>query len=216
MDPFSPRVVGAAYDAVISEYVREFGDDLDRLPLDRAMLDAALAEAPVGPIAVDLGCGPGTVGTYLANRGAVVVAVDLSGGMLDEARRRDPRLVPIGADMVQLPLRSRSIGLVAAYYSIQHVARADVRSAFDEVRRVLAPGGAFLVAAHLGEGDVLMSEFLGHRVETMGGALYSHEEIAGSMTDAGFTIVLDEERDPLSHEYASRRVYLLARRRRRS
>jgi hypothetical protein len=71
-DPFSPRAVGGAYDAVAGEYGRRFGDDLDRLPVDRAMLDAAWRAASDGDTdggwVLEAGCGPAPAATYLAGR----------------------------------------------------------------------------------------------------------------------------------------------------
>lgn len=48
VDPFSAVAVSKAYDAVAVDYALQFGDDLDRLPLDRALLDAAVDVAPSG------------------------------------------------------------------------------------------------------------------------------------------------------------------------
>jgi len=42
VDPFSARAVRAAYDTVAGEYVEAFAHDLERLALDRAVLDAVV------------------------------------------------------------------------------------------------------------------------------------------------------------------------------
>lgn len=43
LDPrFSPEAEQSAYDEVAADYTMAFADDLARLPLDRAMLDAAI------------------------------------------------------------------------------------------------------------------------------------------------------------------------------
>jgi ubiquinone/menaquinone biosynthesis C-methylase UbiE len=207
-------VVEAAYDAVASAYVDAFGDDLDALPLDRAVLDHALLL--VAPLirggrgrALDLGCGPGDVGRYLLDRGLRVVGLDLSMAMLVAARSR-AGLASVRANMRVLPFGEESFSLAVAFYSLQHVARAQVGIALREVRRVLVPGGVLVVAAHLGAGDVCTTEFLGHLVAPVGGALYGRDEIEREVTGAGFSIDDERQRGPLGHEYPSQRIYLVA------
>ena len=78
------------YDAIAEDYETAIADELDRKPFDRALLDD-LATRLAGPVA-DIGCGPGHVGRYLADRGVDVIGVDVSEGMLAVARRRNPRL----------------------------------------------------------------------------------------------------------------------------
>jgi hypothetical protein len=78
--------------------------------------------------------------------------------------------------------------------------------------RVLDHEGVLLVATHLGVGDVLSDEFLGHRIGTIAGALYRREELLGLLAAAGFGVEVERQRGPLPHEYQSQRMYLLARR----
>jgi hypothetical protein len=58
VDPFSAGAVRRAYDDVAVDYADAFGDDLARLPLDREMLDAALAVADGHGWVLEAGCGP--------------------------------------------------------------------------------------------------------------------------------------------------------------
>jgi SAM-dependent methyltransferase len=212
MEPFSARAVRAAYDVAAADYAVAFGDDLTRLRVDCAMLDAAFDTLPAGGRALDLGCGPGAVSSYLSERGAVVAGADLSAGMLGAARARDPGLRLVQADMRRLPFAAGSFDLVVAYYSLQHVPRAELGDVLDEIGRVLAGGGVLLLATHLGEGDLYMREFLGHEIEPVGGALYGRAELLDRILAAGFAVEAEEQREPLSHEHNSQRIYLLARR----
>ncbi|HZM29698.1 MAG TPA: class I SAM-dependent methyltransferase [Acidimicrobiales bacterium] len=212
-DPFSPGAVRAAYDAVAREYAERFGDDLAHLPLDRAMLDAALAVAPEGRgWVLDAGCGPAPVAAYLTGPGRRLVGVDLSGAMLAAAGQRVPGLSRAQGDLRRLPLRTGSCALAVAYYSLQHVHRSDLRPALGELQRVLADGGVLLAATHLGMGDVVTDDFIGHRVDPVGGALYARDGFVAALTAAGFTVEDERQRDALPHEHDTRRIYLLCRR----
>jgi SAM-dependent methyltransferase len=221
-DPFSVGRVRAAYDAVADDYVAAFGDDLGKLPLDRAMLDAAwVAGDGGGGVGVggrggagwllDAGCGPGVVAGHLAAVAPVAVGFDLSTAMLRAAGDRVPGLRRSCGDLRRLPLRSGSIAVAVAYYSLQHVGRADLPIALAELHRVLATGGVLLVATHLGEGDSVFDEFLGHRIEPTAGAYFSRSEVVGALGAAGFTVDREEQRGPLAHEHDSQRLYVIAR-----
>src|SRR5580698_10637860 len=79
-----------AYDAIASRYGATFSDELARKPFDRELLDRfsvgmherATADRPL----CDLGCGPGHIDAYVADHGVPVIGIDLSEGMVHEAR----------------------------------------------------------------------------------------------------------------------------------
>ena len=211
MEPFYPATVRAAYDVVAEDYVVAFADDLEQLPVDRAVLDAGVGRLTrPGPM-LDVGCGPAQVAEYLANRGVPVIGVDLAARMLGVAQRRLASLPLVCADMRLLPFRSRSCSGAAMFYSLQHLPRAAIGDVFGELRRVLAPGGVLLIATHLGEGEVYLSEFLGHHIDPLGGTLHARDELERALIRESFMLEDVRHRDPLPHEYQSRRIYLIAR-----
>ena len=173
MEPFSPGAVGAAYDAASDDYVVAFGDDLDRLPLDREVLDRVLDGVPAAGFVLEAGCGPAPAAHYLGDRAPRVVGADLSEQMLRAACSRTPRVLPTLSDLRALPLRDGCCALAIAYYCLQHFPRPELPAVLAGLRRVLAPGGVLAVAAHLGDGGVLVDEFLGHRILPVGGTYYS-------------------------------------------
>jgi ubiquinone/menaquinone biosynthesis C-methylase UbiE len=197
---------------VADDYEAAFADDLERLPLDRAMLRYACDHLPRPAAALDLGCGPASVAGRLLAAGATTVGVDLSAGMLQAARRRHPALAVARSDMRGLPLRDSCMDVVVAYYSIQHVPRSQLTAVLAEIGRVLRPDGLLLVATHLGEGDVVVDELLGHRVGAIGGALYQRSELLERLQASGFHVEVEQQRGPLRHEVDTQRIYLVSRR----
>lgn len=176
------------------------------------MLDAAVEELPAQAPVLDLGCGTGSAGGYLSASGhRWVIGLDLSLGML---RTAPPGrwLQAVQADLRGLPIASGTIAAVVAFYSLHHLARRDLPTALGEIARVLCRGGRFLMATHLGTGEVVSSEFLGHQVEGFGGTLYPAGDITREVGHAGLELTEVRTREPLAHEYPSRRIYLLARR----
>jgi SAM-dependent methyltransferase len=116
-----------------------------------APYDAALeAVSPPPARALDLGTGTGQGAFAIARRfpKAEVVGVDLATAMLAEAERKTPDEVRArvrfeAADASALPYPDESFGLVA---------HANMIPFFDELARVLEPGGQALFAFSLGAG----------------------------------------------------------------
>jgi SAM-dependent methyltransferase len=210
VDPFDAAAVRRAYDAAAEDYVLAFADDLDDLPVDRSILDAVVEmTAGVGPV-LDLGCGPGQVAGYMANRGLQVVGLDLATRMLGLAAERTTTVAYTCGDMRSLPCRSGSFSAVVAFYSIQHLPRLTLENVFDEISRVLFPEGLLVIAAHLGVGETYTEEFLGHRTGRIGGTFYGEVELHDALRRHSFSIHVSRQREPVPHEYQSRRIYLVA------
>jgi ubiquinone/menaquinone biosynthesis C-methylase UbiE len=106
-----------------------------------ALLPAFAADAP--PLALDAGTGAGAFARALRDRGARVVATDVSLAMLGYgAAARPPSLV---ADIAALPLRAGCVDLAVAGFVLSHV--ADPAGALAELVRVVRPGGDVLATA---------------------------------------------------------------------
>jgi SAM-dependent methyltransferase len=210
--PFDPRLVGAAYDVAADDYVAAFGGDLDALPLDRSVLDRAVDGIGGHGLVLDLGCGPGEVADYLSAGGVDVIGVDVSLGMLRRAARSSTVTGWVAGDMRRLPFAPATCSAAVSFYSIQHLPRSALGQTLGEVRRILVPDGMLVIAAHLGRGEIVMDEFLGHQVQPLGGTFYGDGELQEALAAQHFRIEEREGREALAHEYPSSRTYLLARR----
>jgi SAM-dependent methyltransferase len=200
-----------SYDSVARQYADEIYGELAGKPFDREVLDRfAERVRGRGPVC-DLGCGPAQIARYLRDRWVEAFGVDLSEGMLAQARRLNPDLRFVQTSMLALGLRSEKLGGVAAFYSIIHIPRREVVKALAEVRRVLRPGGLFLVTFHLGSEDSHHEELFGQSV-SLDVALFTTDEMCGYLKAADLAIEQVQERDPYAPEveYQSRRGYILA------
>ena len=205
-------MVGAAYDAVADDYAVAFADDLDRLPVDRTILDATASRLDAGRAVLDLGCGPGQVGAYLADRDLDVVGLDLAPRMLGLAAHRSGRTGLVCGDMQLLPFGEHSFAAVVAFYCVQHVPRPALGPLLAEIRRVLTPNGLVVIAAHLGEGEAYVGELLGHTFEPFGGTFFGRREVRDALVAGSFVEEVSRLRSPLPHEHPSERIYVIARR----
>lgn len=135
------------YDEVAELYAEKFSDSLSRYPLERGLLSsfAELAKEVGGPVA-DLGCGPGHVTAYLSSLGLDAFGVDVSSGMIAQARARNPELRFDVGSMAALDIADASLSGVLSRYSIIHTPPEDVPAVLAEFHRILAPGGCALIS----------------------------------------------------------------------
>jgi SAM-dependent methyltransferase len=94
--------------------------------------------------ALDVGCGEGRFCRLLAARGLTTTGIDPTEYLIREARLRDPAGDYRVAGAEALPFPDESFDLVVSYLSLIDIARLD--EAIAEMVRVLAPGGALLIA----------------------------------------------------------------------
>ena len=115
-----------------------------------ATLAAGIAELGVGAdeTVLDVGCGTGNLTLALLcrfSRAGRVAAIDLSPGMIAEARRkiRDPRVEWHVADVASLPIPDATCDRAICLCVWPHI--ADRETAAVELGRVLKPGGVLHV-----------------------------------------------------------------------
>jgi SAM-dependent methyltransferase len=112
-----------------------------------ARLDAQHGVGRAGQELVDLGCGTGTLARGFARRGARVTGVDAAPAMLAEAARLD---AAAGVTVRYVSARAEATGLASAAFDVVSCGQAwhwfDAALAFPEARRILKPGGAFVLA----------------------------------------------------------------------
>jgi ubiquinone/menaquinone biosynthesis C-methylase UbiE len=96
-----------------------------------------------GEVVVEVGAGTGNFLALFEEQAAGLVAVDLTEGMLREARRRFPRMIAVMADGAHLPLTSGSVDLVSCAQMLHHV--WEPLALLKEMRRVVKANGHVLV-----------------------------------------------------------------------
>lgn len=212
MDETTRDSLRTSYDAVGADYASRIAGELDGKPFDRERLcDFADRLRGAGTVA-DLGCGPGHVAAFLADRGLDVVGIDLSPGMIAQARALHPALRFRVGDLTRLDLPDGALAGAVAFYSLIHVPRSELAAALREVRRALTPGGLLLAAVHIGDETLHLDEWWGHPV-SVDFTFFTTRELTCALEAAGFAIVDARERDPYAPEveHQSRRAYVLAR-----
>jgi SAM-dependent methyltransferase len=199
------RATADAYDAVAVRYAEFARNELDGLPLDRAVLAAFARTTEPGPVA-EVGCGPGRVTAHLRDLGLDVFGVDLSPVMIDLAREAYPDLRFEVGSMDALDRADGKLQGIVSWYSVIHTPPQDMPSYFAEFRRLLAPDGHVLLAFFESEGEPMTA--FDHKVATA--YRWPIDDLAGLAGEAGFIEVGRMLREPREEE-RYRRGHLLMR-----
>ena len=134
---------------------------------------------------LDIGCGPGAAVRHAADQVATATGVDASGPMIAIARQRSAAVA--NTDFVVSPAEDLTLGDEA--FSIVWTIQSwhhwnDPAAAFSEIRRVLSPGGRFLIVE---------KETTGVHGITRAGA----DLLADQLTTAGFVDASSERVDKM-------------------
>src|SRR5882757_8622077 len=120
--PADLDIVRESYDRVADNYVDMVATtglgDIRAHPWLQAAMDVfADSVGGLGPV-LDVGCGPGTVTAYLADRGVDASGVDLSPRMIEHACRLYPRCSFSVASATDLDMADSSLGGVLGWWSL--------------------------------------------------------------------------------------------------
>ncbi|HXQ23703.1 MAG TPA: class I SAM-dependent methyltransferase [Candidatus Acidoferrales bacterium] len=161
---------------------------------------------------LEIACGPGRLTT--AMRGVRLgVAVDSSPAMLETAQQRmngdAGRWLFLRTDAFVLPFRSASFGAVYTLRFVRHFQIEDRRRLYAEIRRVLRPGGAFMLDALNRDVSYPYRVQRGIDRYRIYDVLYRREEIEAELQAAGFRVAAVE--GTIKHFAVQRRLNRLRR-----
>lgn len=130
------RQVRSLFDTIAPRYdlvnrIMSFGLDVRWRKASMKRLDL-----PAGSVVIDLACGTGDFCREIEAKGMVAVGLDLSMGMLVEARTDAPLL---HADILQMPLADVSVDGATCGFALRNL--IELPGFFDEVARVVRAGG---------------------------------------------------------------------------
>jgi SAM-dependent methyltransferase len=132
-----------------------------------------VAQIPQGQRILSIGCGRGEIEKMLESESRLVVATDLLLEMVHGAKRRKVQHL-VQTDSHALPFAAASFDVVILPETLGYI---DPDVTFREIRRVLKPGGRFLITTY-------PVHLVAHRVYTK----RSTADVAYALTHAGFLV----------------------------
>lgn len=193
--PADLDVVRDSYDRVADNYVDLVATtalgDIRLQPWHRAAVDVfADAVGGLGPV-LDVGCGPGTVTAYLAERGLDVSGVDLSPRMIEHARRLHPECTFSVGSSTQLDLAAASWGGLLCWWSLFNLPRPFLPRVLSSLAGALVPGGQLIIGMHVGHGDVPRTEAYGGIPVRWTTHLWQPEQLVSVVEQAGLRMTAE-------------------------
>jgi SAM-dependent methyltransferase len=204
--------VRETYDRLAGAYACRYVNELESKPMDRELLHRFAVDVQGRGAVCDMGCGMGHIARFLRDAGASVFGLDLSPRMIEQARRLNPDILFQVGDMMALALRDESLAGIVAFYAIVNIPPDFLPTVFQEMVRVLQPGGLLLLSFHIGDETLYPDELLGQRI-SMAFFFFQPIDIRRQLERVGFAIEEIVEREPYAPEveYQSRRAYIFAR-----
>jgi ubiquinone/menaquinone biosynthesis C-methylase UbiE len=204
----------AVYDRAAARYVQFVGTEISPAtegPIDRSLLVAfvELIKRQTVVRVADVGCGPGRVAAFMAQRGLDVVGVDVSQAMLAIARTTHPYIKFEEGRLDALPIETGVLAGAVCWYSIIYTPPDRLAEAFGELTRVLIQGG-YVLLAFQAEGEPV------HRADAQGTHLpltsYRHsvQQVAGCLEETGFKIYTTVLRGPDLEDETTAQGFVIA------
>jgi SAM-dependent methyltransferase len=144
-----------AYEALAERYARLIDTKAHNALYERPATLSLLSDVE-GKRVLDAGCGPGVYSELLVERGAEVIAVDVSPAMVEQARRRLGKKVKVLQANLEEPLtfaESGSFDLIVSPLVLDYI--ADLPSLYKEFYRVLRSPGYLVFSIGHPFGDFL-------------------------------------------------------------
>jgi ubiquinone/menaquinone biosynthesis C-methylase UbiE len=120
---------------------KEYADAIDSFP-PTDLLDQFIHILPNKPKILDAGCGSGRDTGLLNSKGANTIGLDISQGLLQEAKKRNPGCSLIQGSFLELPFEDSTFDGVWAHAALVHLETIDdVKKSLNEFYRVLKNKG---------------------------------------------------------------------------
>jgi cyclopropane fatty-acyl-phospholipid synthase-like methyltransferase len=136
-----PEQVIEVYDALAEVYVGHYEcGNPDRPFLNEFLSHLRLAR---GARLLDVGCGTGSGTKHFFDHGMRVKGLDLSGSMIEVARRSYPYIRFTRKDIRDSNYPAGELDAIWAGYSLFHMGREDFQTVLKKIRKTLVPDGTF-------------------------------------------------------------------------
>ena len=176
------RAQAAAFDNIGEKYDQAFPHKDGQVAAGEWLAEGLSRDARV----LDAGCGTGLPTTrQLLDAGFRVTGIDISGVMLQLARRNVPQADLRSLDLAEVDTKLGTFEAVTAFFSLLMLPKAEIPVVLARLRDVLVPGGLLALGMVEADLDDVPIDFLGGPIRVTG---YPRDELAEVVTAAGFEV----------------------------
>jgi len=195
------------YDALAEVYADQYESGTP----DRPFLNEFLSHLRRGARLLDVGCGTGSSTKYFFDHGMHVEGIDISGRMIELAKRSYPQIRFTRTDIRDSSYQASHLDAIWAGYSLFHMGREDFQTVLTKCRKALVSDGIFGLIMQEGKGEVRFPEPLcpGKSLLVW---LYSIKELTVILSAKGFNVIAQDRRGPVSElEYPYKKLLFVSR-----
>lgn len=137
---------------------------------------------------LDVGCGCGRDAEYFKSEGFSVIGIDLSEGMLNEAKNKVKDAELIKMDMRKLDFKKNTFNGIWCVASLLEIQKNEVVQVLKEFNKVLKKEGILFISTKEGEGEQSSrKEIYGNEPKFY--SFYKQTELEDLLKDNGFEII---------------------------
>jgi ubiquinone/menaquinone biosynthesis C-methylase UbiE/diadenosine tetraphosphate (Ap4A) HIT family hydrolase len=170
------------YDSLARDYANKWFNDS---VMEETIREFASTQGPSAHV-LDAGCGPGRDVKFMTDLGLDVVGVDLSKGMVQEARERCPGSIFRWMDFRTLRFPRDTFTGIWCCASVHHLKEDQAVSALNEFSRVLQENGLLGVSVETGENETERYDGIGRF-----GRIYTMSAFRSLLVQAGFAVLVE-------------------------
>ena len=171
------------YNKHASQFVKHFEKKLDVTEADKF-----LSMVTAGGKVLDAGCGSARDAAYFVRKGYQALGIDLSAGLLAEAKKIHPEVPTKLMSLINITLEDSSYDGVWSKAAILHIPRSDVPTVLKHFHRILKPGGALFIQTKAGEGESTQPVPFDNSLERLF-TFFTARELEALVSAAGFTVL---------------------------
>lgn len=134
---------------------------------------------------LDLGCGTGRDSKLFTSSGYEYVGVDLSEGMIEQARESFPETVFKTMNLLGLEFKDESFDGIWSFAAYLHIPKNQIGKALQEANRVLKQGGIGYIVIKKGSKECYLASDQGKRYWSF----YGKSQFARILENNGFNIL---------------------------
>ena len=142
-----------------------------------------------GATVLDLGCGSGVQSKILADLGCEVCGLDLSPGMVAQAKKRVPNAEFVVGDMTKMNFIDGTFSGVYARASFLHIPKKIIPKVLKSVHKILKNDGILYLAVKEGEGEKKITDRRHGQKVTRFFSFFKEDELVKFLGKAGFEIL---------------------------
>lgn len=131
----------------------------------------------------------------MTDKGFEVVGIDVSEKMVEIAKEENPNSEVKLMDATNLELKSNSFDAIFSFYVLEHLKPESFSQAIDEIKRVIKPGGYFLLVQYDDEYEGFLPDLMTKDKKKLFRYMIPLEKMKELLEEKGFKVEFSERRD---------------------